>query len=49
MSLADVLTPTLSRLQASYEQSPLPRFLGELRALLPQRWRDRLAVQEAEL
>jgi len=53
MSLADVLTPTLSRLQARYEQSPLPRFLGwwlgELRALLPKRWRDRLAVQEAEL
>ncbi len=53
MSFADVLTPTLSRLQARYEQSPLPRFLawwfGELRGLLPARWRERLAVQEAEL
>jgi general secretion pathway protein L len=53
MPLADVLTPTLSRLQARYAQSKLPRFLawwfGELRGLLPARWRERLSVQEAEL
>jgi general secretion pathway protein L len=53
MSLADALKPPLSRLQARYAASPLPRFLawwlGELRGFLPQRWRERLAVQEAEL
>jgi general secretion pathway protein L len=53
MSLADVLTPMLSRLQARYEQTRLPGFFGwwfgELRGLLPARLRDRLAVKEAEL
>jgi general secretion pathway protein L len=53
MSLADVLTPPLSRLKARYAASPLPRFfawwLGELRGLLPARWRERLVVREAEL
>lgn len=53
MSLADVLTPPLSRLKARYAASPLPRFfawwLGELLGVLPARWRDRLVVHEAEL
>jgi general secretion pathway protein L len=53
MSLADVLTPMLGRLQARYEQTRLPGFLGwwlgELRGLLPARLRERLAVKEAEL
>lgn len=53
MSLADVLTPPLSRLKARYAASPLPRFfawwMGELLGVLPVRWRDRLVVHEAEL
>jgi general secretion pathway protein L len=53
MSLADVLTPMLSRLQARYEQTRLPGFFGwwfgELRGLLPARLRERLAVKEVEL
>jgi general secretion pathway protein L len=53
MSLADAFKPTLSRLQARYAASPMPRFLtwwlGELRGFLPLRWRERLSVQEAEL
>mgnify|MGYP001243345024 CR=1 FL=1 len=51
MALSDQLTQPLRRLRARYAQSPLPRFLhwwgGELRALLPERWRQRFEVEDA--
>ena len=47
----DQLSQPLSRLGARYAQSPIPRFLdwwgGELRACLPQRWRQRFRVAES--
>ncbi len=50
MTLSDQLTQPLRRLRARYAQSPLPRFLrwwgGELRALLPERWRQRFEVED---
>jgi general secretion pathway protein L len=53
MAVSDLLSPTLSRLRARYAQTPLPRFLawwgGELRALLPERWRRLLAVEDAQV
>lgn len=53
MPATDVLSQSLSRLRARYAQTPIPRFLrwwgGELRACLPQRWRDRFAVEDAAL
>jgi len=53
MPAADLLSQPLSRLRARYAQTPLPRFLrwwgGELRALLPERWRSLLAVEHAWL
>jgi general secretion pathway protein L len=43
----------MGRLRARYAQTPLPRFLawwgGELRGLLPERWRRLLAVEDAAL
>jgi general secretion pathway protein L len=43
----------MSRLRARYAQTPLPGFLawwgGELRALLPERWRRLLTVEDALL
>jgi general secretion pathway protein L len=51
MPVADLLSQSTSRLRARYAQTPLPRFLawwgGELRALLPERWRRMLAVEDA--
>lgn len=53
MPAVDLLSQSLSRLRARYAQSPLPRFLawwgGELRDLLPERWRRVLTVEEARL
>lgn len=53
MAVYDLLSPTLSRLRARYAQTPLPRFFawwgGELRALLPVRWRQMLAVEDAQV
>jgi general secretion pathway protein L len=51
MPVADLLSQSMSRLRARFAQTPLPRFLawwgGELRALLPERWRRMLAVEDA--
>lgn len=51
MPVADLLSQSTSRLRARYAQTPLPRFLawwgGELRALLPERGRRMLAVEDA--
>lgn len=51
MALTDQLPQSLRRLRARYAQSPLPRFLrwwgGELRTLLPERWRQRFEVEES--
>ena len=53
MPAADFLSQPLSRLRARYVQSPIPRFLrwwgGELRACLPQRWRQQFVVEETLL
>jgi general secretion pathway protein L len=53
MSLEELLSQSLSRLRARFAQTPLPRFFawwwGELRALLPERWRRLLAVEAAQL
>lgn len=53
MPAFDVLSQPLSRLRARYAQSPIPRFLrwwgGELHACLPERWRQRFAVEESVL
>ena len=53
MPAADFLSQPLSRLRARYAQSPIPRFLrwwgGELRACLPQRWRQQFVVEESLL
>lgn len=52
-TLPDVIAAPLNRLAVRYAESPLPRFLqwwgGELRALLPARWRDTLAVEAAQV
>lgn len=49
-TISDQLTQSLSRLAARYAQSPIPAFLawwgGELRACLPQQWRQRFRVSE---
>lgn len=51
MPVADLLSQSMSRLRARFAQTPLPRFLawwgGELRTLLPERWRRMLAVEDA--
>lgn len=53
MPASDLLSPLLSRLRARYAQTPLPRFLAwwgrELRACLPQHWRELLASEEARI
>ena len=53
MAVFDLLSPPLSRLRARYAQTPLPRFFawwgGELRALLPARWRKLLSVEDAQV
>jgi general secretion pathway protein L len=53
MAVSDLLSPPLSRLRARYAQTPLPRFFawwwGELRPLLPARWRKLLAVEDAQI
>jgi general secretion pathway protein L len=53
MPVADLLSQSMSRLRARFAQTPLPRFLawwgGELRALLPERWRRMLAVEDASV
>ena len=53
MAVSDLLSPTLSRLRARYAQTPLPRFFAwwgtELRACLPERWRQLLAVEDAHV
>lgn len=52
-TLPDVIAAPLRRLSTRYAESPLPRFLqwwgGELRALLPARWRDLMAGDAARL
>lgn len=52
-TLPDVFAAPLRRLSTRYAESPLPRFLqwwgGELRALLPARWRDLMAGEAAQL
>ena len=52
-TISDQLAPLLSRLAARYAQSPVPRFLawwgGELRACLPQQWRQRFRVSERSI
>ncbi|MBB5208697.1 PilN domain-containing protein [Chiayiivirga flava] len=53
MPAFDFLSQPLSRLRARYVQSPVPRFLrwwgGELRACLPERWRQQFVVEESVL
>ncbi len=53
MTLNDALSPTFTRLRLRYTQSPLPVFfdwwLGQLRSLLPARWRAALETKDAEL
>ena len=53
MAVSDLLSPPLSRLRARYSQTPLPRFFawwgGELRALLPARWRKLLSVEDSQI
>lgn len=53
MPAADLLSQPLSRLRARYAQTPLPRFFawwgGELRGLLPDRWRRLLAVEDSQV
>ena len=52
-TISDQLAQSLSRLAARYAQSPIPRFLswwgGELRACLPQQWRQRFRVSERSI
>lgn len=52
-TLPDVIAAPLRRLSTRYAESPLPRFLqwwgGELRALVPPRWRELMAGESAEL
>lgn len=52
-TISDQLTHSLSRLVARYAQSPIPAFLawwgGELRACLPQQWRQRFRVSERSI
>ena len=52
-TISDQLAQSLSRLGARYAQSPIPRFLawwgGELRACLPQQWRQRFRVSERSI
>jgi general secretion pathway protein L len=53
LPFADALTPLLGRIRARYTQSPLPGFLawwgGALRDCLPERWQERLRVQQAQV
>lgn len=53
MPAFDFLSQPLSRLRARYVQTPIPRFLrwwgGELRACLPERWRQQFVVEESVL
>lgn len=52
-TLPDVIAAPLNRLAIRYAESPLPRFFqwwgGELRALLPARWRETLSVEAAQV
>ncbi|HET6604079.1 MAG TPA: PilN domain-containing protein [Xanthomonadaceae bacterium] len=52
-TLPDALAVPLHRLALRYQHSPLPRFLawwgGELRSLLPPRWRSLLEVEAAQV
>lgn len=52
-TISDQLAQSLSRVAARYAQSPIPRFLawwgGELRACLPQQWRQRFRVSERSI
>jgi len=53
LPFADALTPLLGRIRTRYVQSPLPGFLawwaGALRGCLPERWQERLRVQQAQV
>jgi general secretion pathway protein L len=53
MAVSDLLSPPLSRLRARYAQTPLPRFFawwwGELRPMLPVRWRKLLSAEAAQI